>query len=53
MSDGGKGSAPRPFSIAHDEYTKRWDAIFRRDLQEETEPKEQVVEEKQEQVQSK
>lgn len=35
MSDGGKGSAPRPFSIAHDEYTKRWDAIFRRDLQEE------------------
>lgn len=35
MSDGGKGSAPRPFSIAHDEYTKRWDAIFQRDLKEE------------------
>jgi hypothetical protein len=35
MSDGGKGSAPRPFNIAHDEYTKRWDAIFQRDLKEE------------------
>ena len=31
MSDGGKGSAPRPFSIAHDEWSKRWDAIFGRD----------------------
>ena len=32
MSDGGKGSSPRPFSVAHDEYSKRWDAIFGRDL---------------------
>lgn len=32
MGDGGKGSAPRPFSIAQDEYAKRWDAIFQRDL---------------------
>jgi len=24
MSDGGKGSRPRPFSIANDEYSKRW-----------------------------
>jgi hypothetical protein len=32
MSDGGKGSKSRPFSIAHDEYSKRWDAIFQRDL---------------------
>lgn len=35
MSDGGKGSAPRPFSVSHDEYDKRWDYIFRRDLKEE------------------
>lgn len=28
----GKGSSPRPFSVAHDEYSKRWDAIFQRDL---------------------
>lgn len=34
MSDGGKGSSPRPFSIAHDEWSKRWDAIFQRDLPE-------------------
>jgi hypothetical protein len=35
MSDGGKGSSPRPFSIANDEYSKRWDAIFGRDLKKE------------------
>jgi hypothetical protein len=35
MSDGGKGSAPRPFSISQDEYDKRWDHIFSRDLKEE------------------
>ena len=29
---GGKGSSPRPFSISQDEYEKRWDAIFQRDL---------------------
>lgn len=34
MSDGGKGSAPRPYSVSHDEWTKRWDAIFGRDLPE-------------------
>lgn len=32
MSDGGKGSAPRPFSVSNEEYAKRWDAIFARDL---------------------
>ena len=31
MSDGGKGSKARPFSVAQDEYEKRWDAIFQRD----------------------
>ena len=34
MSDGGKGSKPRPFSVSQDEYDKRWDAIFQRDLPE-------------------
>jgi hypothetical protein len=32
-SDGGKGSSPRPFSVSQDEYNKRWDAIFGRDLE--------------------
>jgi hypothetical protein len=32
MSDGGKGSAPRPFSVSNEEYSKRWDAIFQRDI---------------------
>ena len=32
MSDGGKGHAPRPFAVSHDEYVNRWDAIFGRDL---------------------
>jgi hypothetical protein len=34
MSDGGKGSKPRPFSITQQEYDTRWDAIFGRDLKE-------------------
>ena len=29
---GGKGSKPRPYSISQDEYDKRWDAIFGKDL---------------------
>lgn len=39
MSDGGKGSKPRPFSVSQDEYDKRWDAIFQRDLPKEEKPK--------------
>lgn len=35
MSDGGKGSKPRPFSVSQKEYDSRWDAIFGRDLKEE------------------
>lgn len=35
MSDGGKGSAPRPFSVSQQEYDNRWDNIFNRDLKEE------------------
>jgi hypothetical protein len=31
--EAGKGSTPRPFSVSHDEWTNRWDAIFGRDLQ--------------------
>lgn len=31
MSDGGKGSTPRPFSVSNDEYAARWDAIFGKD----------------------
>ncbi len=34
----GKGSSPRPFSVSQDEYNKRWDAIFGRDLETEEEP---------------
>ena len=32
MSDGGKGSSPRPFSVTQEEYSRRWDMIFARDL---------------------
>ncbi len=35
MSDGGKGSKPRPFNVSQKEYDTRWDAIFGRDLIEE------------------
>lgn len=29
-SDGGKGSAPRPFSVDKETYDKNWDTIFKR-----------------------
>ena len=28
MSDGGKGSKPRPLSVSDQEYANRWNAIF-------------------------
>jgi hypothetical protein len=31
MSDGGKGSKPRPFSVAQEQYDACWDLIFGRD----------------------
>lgn len=31
-NDGGKGSKPRPFSVTQEEYAKRWDYIFGRDM---------------------
>lgn len=38
---GGKGSAPRPYSVTQEEYDKRWDAIFGRDEPEEDEDAEE------------
>jgi hypothetical protein len=32
MSDGGKGSSPRPKSVSCEEWSNRWDAIFQRDV---------------------
>ncbi len=29
MSDGGKGSSPRPFSVTQKEFDNRWDNIFK------------------------
>ena len=28
MSDGGKGSAPRPFSVPHEKFSDNWENIF-------------------------
>lgn len=28
MSDGGKGSAPRPFSVSSEQFSNNWDLIF-------------------------
>lgn len=36
MAEAGKGSKPRPFSVSHDEWSHRWDAIFGRDLDNDT-----------------
>jgi ATP-dependent DNA ligase len=42
VSESGKGSKPRPFSVTQEEYTKRWDMIFGRDLKEESEENKNV-----------
>lgn len=42
MSDGGKGSSPRPFSVSNQEYSNRWDIIFGRELNDETKVEETV-----------
>ncbi len=46
QAEAGKGSKPRPFSVSHDEWSNRWDAIFRRDGLDE-EPKKEVDKNKQ------
>jgi hypothetical protein len=32
MSDGGKGSTPRPLSVSQSEYSARWDLIFGKNI---------------------
>jgi len=48
--EAGKGSSPRPFSVAQAEYEARWDMIFGRDKPKEKEetPKETEKETKDE-----
>ena len=49
-----KGSAPRPFSVSQEEYAKRWDAIFQRDLEDDkSELKEQQENKKEKEESSK
>jgi hypothetical protein len=31
MSDGGKGSSARPYSVSREKYSSNWDAIFKKD----------------------
>jgi hypothetical protein len=35
MSDGGKGSSPRPYSVSKEEYNQNFDNIFRKDVKQE------------------
>ena len=44
MSDGGKGSKPRPISVSDAEYAARWDAIFSRPTQAELDEAEAAAE---------
>lgn len=30
MSDGGKGSKPRPYSVSKEEFDRRWENIFKK-----------------------
>jgi hypothetical protein len=45
MSDGGKGSKPRPYSVSNLEYATRWDAIFGRDQLSEKTKQERALDE--------
>ena len=45
MSDGGKGSRPRPFSVSNEDYANRWDAIFGRDNLDEKAKRERALDE--------
>ena len=44
MSDGGKGSKPRPYSVSQEEFDNRWETIFGKKKKEEQQEKE-IVEE--------
>jgi hypothetical protein len=33
MSDGGKGSAPRPFSVSQEKFADNFDAIFKKNIE--------------------
>lgn len=35
MSDGGKGSVPRPFGVSQEQFANNWDAIFGKKKKEE------------------
>jgi hypothetical protein len=52
MAEAGKGSKPRPFSVSHDEWSHRWDAIFGRDLDDKKEDKEEKTLEQESQEQT-
>jgi hypothetical protein len=43
MSDGGKGSKPRPRAVSDEEYESRWDVIFGRDKPKEAEPESETI----------
>ena len=45
MSDGGKGSKPRPISVSDQEYSDRWDAIFHAKTPEQCEDAEAALQE--------
>ena len=35
MTDGGKGSKPRPYSVTQDKFSDNWDKIFKNEYQDE------------------
>jgi hypothetical protein len=52
MAEAGKGSKPRPFSVSHDEWSQRWDAIFGRDLDKDSDKEQKETEENKSQDQN-
>lgn len=44
MSDGGKGSSPRPFSVDQEVFSQNWDAIFKKEKEVSEVTDEQILE---------
>ena len=51
MSDGGKGSSPRPYSVSQDKFASNWDAIFGKDKKVQTDSEVDRVERNNEETQ--
>jgi hypothetical protein len=51
MSDGGKGSSPRPYSVSQEKFSNNWDTIFGKNKKVQTDSEVDKVERNNEETQ--